>query len=175
MQSSETVEIRGHLIDSGILSVVLNDIKEYDADYVIDRFDVGHESTDLSEATITVFAQDDEALERLLMRMQTRGVNQVEPGEAEASPVQVDGVFPDGFYSTTNLATRVRLGGRWVEVSNPEMDCGLVVEGEGDDASVHTLPMVDVRVGMRVVVGASGVRIVLIARMWCSWPWSMEC
>ena len=159
MQASETVEIRGHLIDSGILSLVLNDIKEYDSDYVIDRFDVGHESTDLSEATITVFAQDDEALERLLMRMQTRGVNQVEPGEAETAPVQVDGVFPDGFYSTTNLATRVRLGGRWVEVSNPEMDCGLVVEGEGDDASVHTLPMVDVRVGMRVVVGASGVRV----------------
>ncbi len=159
MQSSETVEIRGHLIDSGILSVVLNDIKEYEADYVIDRFEVGHESTDLSEATITVSARDDEALERLLMRMQTRGVNRVEPGEAETAVVEDDGVFPDGFYSTTNLATRVRMGGHWVEVTHPEMDCGLVVEGEGDDLRVDTIPMVDVRVGMRVLVGASGIKV----------------
>ena len=41
---SETVEITGHLIDSGILSRVLSDIKEYGADYAIDRFDVGHEA-----------------------------------------------------------------------------------------------------------------------------------
>ncbi len=39
-----------------------------------------------------------------------------------------DGVFPDGFYSTTNLATKVRLEGRWLEVDNPEMDCGLIVD-----------------------------------------------
>ena len=42
-----------------------------------------------------------------------------------------DGVFPDGFYSTTNLVTRVRLEGRWIEVENPEMDCGLIVERDG--------------------------------------------
>ena len=44
----------------------------------------------------------------------------------------LDGVFPDGFYSTTNLPTKVRLDGRWYDVANPEMDCGLVVETDGD-------------------------------------------
>ena len=159
MPSSETVEITGHLIDSGILSLVLNDIKEYGGDYVIDRIDVGHDRSDHSHATITVTAADDEALQRLLMRVQTRGVNQVDPGEAATAVAERDGVFPDGFYSTTNLATRVHLDGRWVEVDNPEMDCGLLVEGRDDDVTVRTIPMSDVLAGMRLVVGADGVEV----------------
>jgi len=157
VQASETVEISGHLMDSGILSRVLDDIREYGGDYVIDKFDVGHDSQDPSHATITVTAEDDEALQRLLMRLQTRGVNQVDPGEATTAVVEMDGVFPDGFYSTTNLETRVRLAGKWVSVENPEMDCGLVVEGE----RVYTLPMADVRAGMTVVTGASGIKVIV--------------
>ena len=71
----------------------------------------------------------------------------------------MDGVFPDGFYSTTNLETRVRLGGRWVHVDNPEMDCGLVVDDSGDELRVYTLPMADVKAGMKVVCGASGIKV----------------
>ena len=159
MAVNETVEITGHLIDSGALSMVLSDIREYGGDFVVDRFDVGYESGDPSHVVITVSADDDEALQRLLMRIQTRGANQLDPGEAETAVVEQDGVFPDRFYSTTNLATRVRLGGRWVEVANPEMDCGLVVEGEGAALRVVTVPMVDVRAGMRVVVGSSGIKV----------------
>jgi lysine-ketoglutarate reductase/saccharopine dehydrogenase-like protein (TIGR00300 family) len=158
--ASEQVEIRGHLIDSGILSGVLNDIKEYGADYTIDRFDVGHEQQDLSYATLTVSAEDDEALQRLLMRIQTRGLNQVDPGSAETAVAEQDGVFPDGFYSTTNLATKVLVDGRWVEVENPEMDCGLLVEGSGESLRVRTVPVSDVEAGMRVVVGAAGIEVV---------------
>lgn len=155
MSVSENVEVTGHLIDSGILSRILNDIGEYGGDYVIDRFDVGHEAQDTSLAMITVTAEDDDSLQRLLMRLQTRGVNQVDPGEASVSVADLDGVFPDGFYSTTNLATKIRLGGKWLDVENPEMDCGLVVDGE----RVYTLPMSDVKVGMHVVTGASGIRV----------------
>ena len=159
MQSSETVEITGHLMDTGVLSRVLDDIREYDGDYVIDRFDVGHDASDLSTATITVSADDDDSLQRLLMRLQTRGVNQVDPGEASVDVVEMAGVFPDGFYSSTNLVTRVRLAGRWVTVDNPEMDCGLVVDDSGDSVRVYTLPMADVTVGMKVICGASGIKV----------------
>jgi lysine-ketoglutarate reductase/saccharopine dehydrogenase-like protein (TIGR00300 family) len=156
---SETVEITGHLMDSGILSRVLDDIREYGGDWVIDRIDVGKEAADTSHAFITVSAEDGEALERLLMRLQTRGVNQVDPGEASVSEAEMDGVFPDHFYSTTNLATRVRLPGRWIEVDNPEMDCGLIVEGDGAATRIYTLPMADVKAGMKVVCGASGIKV----------------
>jgi lysine-ketoglutarate reductase/saccharopine dehydrogenase-like protein (TIGR00300 family) len=95
------------------------------------------------------------------MRLQTRGVNLVDPGEADVSETLVDGVFPDGFYSTTNLETSVRVDGKWLRVPNPEMDCGLVLERDADGAPkrVYTLPMSDVRAGMLVVCGASGVKV----------------
>jgi lysine-ketoglutarate reductase/saccharopine dehydrogenase-like protein (TIGR00300 family) len=159
VHTSETVEITGHLIDTGILSRVLDDIREYGGDWVIDRFDVGHEAVDLSSATITLSHSDEDDLQRLLMRLQTRGVNQVHPGESEISVCDADGVFPDSFYSTTNLATRVRIAGRWLPVENPEMDCGLVVEDDGGTPRVFTLPMSDVKAGMQVVCGASGIRV----------------
>ncbi|HET6699039.1 MAG TPA: TIGR00300 family protein [Nocardioidaceae bacterium] len=159
MHVNETVEVTGHLMDSGILSRVLDDIREYGGDYVIDRFDVGKDAGDPSHARITVSAEDDEALQRLLMRLQTRGVNQVDPGEAETTECAQDGVFPDFFYSTTNLDTRVRIAGRWVQVENPEMDCGLIVDDSGERVRVYTLPMADVKAGMKVVCGASGIKV----------------
>jgi lysine-ketoglutarate reductase/saccharopine dehydrogenase-like protein (TIGR00300 family) len=157
----ETVEVTGHLMDSGILSRVLDDIREYRGDYVINTIDVGHESEDPSSARITVEADDDDALQRILMRLQTRGVNMLEPGDAVIGTTDRPGVLPDGFYATTDLATRVRIGGTWHDVENPEMDCGLVVADSPQGVvRVRTVPLSDVTTGMRVVVGASGVQVV---------------
>ncbi len=152
---TDNIEITGHLLDSGLLSRVLDDIREYGGDYTIDRFDVGHDKQDTSTARMTVGAEDEDTLQRLLMRLQTWGANLVDPGEPEITDAELDGVFPDGFYSTTNLPTSVRLDGRWVPVRNPEMDCGLVVEGD----TVRTIPMSDVKAGMRIVTSAQGVRV----------------
>ena len=159
MAPSEVVEIRGHLIDSGALSRVLNDIAEYGGDYQVQHFDIGHGTQDPSYARITVTGDDEPGLQRILMRLQTHGVNQVDPGEAAVETAERDGVFPDGFYSSTNLETQVRLDGRWIDVANPEMDCGLVVDSEDGGFGVRTLPMADVRAGMRVVCGASGIKV----------------
>jgi lysine-ketoglutarate reductase/saccharopine dehydrogenase-like protein (TIGR00300 family) len=157
-QATETVEISGHLIDSGVLSRVLDDIREYDGDYDMERVEIGHEKTDTSYARLLVKADDDRSLQRLLMRLQTRGVNMVQPGEVAVAQVTQAGVFPDGFYSTTNLDTQVRLDGRWIQVENPEMDCGLIVE-MSDPPRVYTLPMSDVEPGMNVICGASGIKV----------------
>src|SRR5688500_6387449 len=147
-------------MDSGILSRVLDDIREYGGDFVIEEFDVGHEAHDPSSARITVEAPDDESLQRLLMRLQTRGVNQLPHGDAAVARSDRDGVLPDGFYATTNLETQVRLAGQWHDVVNPEMDCGLVVEESATgDVRVRTVPMSDVARGMRIVVGAAGIQV----------------
>ena len=157
MQFSESVEVHGHLMDSGILARVLDDVLGYGGDYRIDRMDIGKHHEDESHATLLVSAEDDEALQRLLMRLQTHGVNQVHPGQAVTRPCERDGVFPDDFYSTTNLETVVRLGSTWVPVEHPEMDCGLVVT----DGRVRTVPVSDVRAGDEVVCGAGGIKVVL--------------
>jgi lysine-ketoglutarate reductase/saccharopine dehydrogenase-like protein (TIGR00300 family) len=159
VQATETVEITGHLMDTGILSQVLDDIREYSGDFVIEKLDVGHGRDDPSYGRILVSADDDETMQRLLMRLQTKGVNPTDPEEATLEAAEQDGVFPDAFYSTTNLETLVRLGGRWIPVAQPEMDCGLVVEGSGADVRVRTIPMSDVETGMRIVCGVHGVRV----------------
>jgi lysine-ketoglutarate reductase/saccharopine dehydrogenase-like protein (TIGR00300 family) len=154
---SETVEVSGHLMDSGILARVLDDVLGYGGDYRIDRLEVGKRHEDESRATLVVAAEDYEALQRLLMRLQTHGVNQIDPGVALTRPCERDGVFPDDFYSTTNLETMVRLDSGWVTVEQPEMDCGLVVT----DGRVRTRPVSDVQAGDLVVCGAGGVKVVL--------------
>ncbi len=160
MTVSETVEVSGHLMDTGLLARVLDDVLGYGGDYRIDRLDVGRAHDDESQAKITVSADDHEGLQRLLMRLQAHGVNQVDPGEAFTRVCDRDGVFPDDFYSTTNLETVVRLGAQWVPVEQPEMDCGLVVAG----GRVRTVPVSDIKAGDAVVCGASGVKVVLPAR-----------
>ena len=160
MSVSESVEVGGHLMDTGLLAKVLDDVLGYGGDYRIDRLDVGRAHDDESQAKITVSAEDDESLQRLLMRLQAHGVNQVDPGQAVTRCCEADGVFPDDFYSTTNLETVVRLGSAWVPVEQPEMDCGLVVT----DGRVRTVPVSDVAAGDEIVCGASGVKVMLPTR-----------
>ncbi len=160
MTSTEVLETRGHLMDSGVLARVLDDVLAYGGDYRIDRLDVGRAHEDESYARISVSADDDASLARLLMRLQAHGVNQVDPGEAVLREVERDGVFPDDFYSTTNLETVVRIGATWVPVEQPEMDCGLLVAG----GRVRTVPVSDAKAGDTVVCGAGGVKVVLPLR-----------
>src|SRR3954451_12608626 len=147
-------------MDTGVLARGLDDVLDYGGDYTIERFDVGRTHEDESHARIVVLAENDEDLQRMLMRLQTHGVNQVDPGAAMTRPAPVDGVFPEDFYSTTNLETVVRLGTHWVPVEHPEMDCGLRVVG----SRVHTVPVSDVKAGDQIVCGAGGIKVVLPPR-----------
>src|SRR6202044_1820857 len=114
-------------MDSGVLAKILDDVLDYGGDYTVERIDLGKADADESHAVILVGADSNEQLARILMRLQVHGVNQVDPGEATTRLAPGDGVFPDDFYSTTNLETVVRLDGQWVPAEQPEMDCALFV------------------------------------------------
>ena len=52
--------------------------------------------------------------------------------EARFEPAPADGVFPENYFSTTNLPTYVKLGDRWVLPDTPRMDSAIVqVDGGG--------------------------------------------
>lgn len=161
--AEERVEVQGHLIDSGVLARLLDDVIDYGGEYRVEHLALGRTHDDISVATLTVGAPTEEALTRLVNRLQVHGANAVESGEAVVRSVDRDGVFPEDFYSTTNLPTQVRLDGRWVGVDNPEMDCGLVVTA-GSPPRVHTVAVSDTRRGMQVVCGTAGVRVVPLSR-----------
>jgi lysine-ketoglutarate reductase/saccharopine dehydrogenase-like protein (TIGR00300 family) len=154
---SETVELRGHVIDSGILTQVLDEIIERDCDYEIVSFDVGKHHDDPSLVAIRVEADDADQLTQLVERLQSYGANPTSVEDVTLVAADLDGVLPDGFYSTTNLPTRVRVDGAWLDVANPEMDCAVVVDTAARTA--RTIPMDDVRAGMAIVCGVGGIRV----------------
>src|SRR3954452_5687287 len=154
-----TVALTGHLMDTGILARVLDDVLEDGGDYRIETLDLGRQHEDESRALVEIRADEAELLERIVMRIQVHGANPVDPGTAVTRPAPTDGVFPEDFYSTTNLDTFVRLEREWLRVDRAEMDCGLVVEERDGQATVRNVPVSDVRAGESVVCGAHGVRV----------------
>jgi lysine-ketoglutarate reductase/saccharopine dehydrogenase-like protein (TIGR00300 family) len=156
-----TVALTGHLMDTGILARVLDDVLEYGGDYRIEQLELGRQHEDESRASIEVSADDADLLDRIVMRLQVHGANPVDPGTALTRPAPADGVFPEDFYSTTNLDTFVRLERDWLPVDRAEMDCGLVVEDDGGRPVIRNVPVSDVKAGQTVVCGAHGVRVQL--------------
>jgi lysine-ketoglutarate reductase/saccharopine dehydrogenase-like protein (TIGR00300 family) len=157
MAATEIVELEGHIIDSLILAKVMDVILTAGGDYRVVEVEIGRTNNDTSRARLEVTADDDAALSALLTELQVHGANPMNLLDAEVVAADRDGVLPPGFYSTTNLATSVRLDGQWVEVENPEMDCGIVVS-RGRQV-VRTVPMHRIVEGDLVVVGHEGVRV----------------
>jgi lysine-ketoglutarate reductase/saccharopine dehydrogenase-like protein (TIGR00300 family) len=159
--ASEIIEIEGHIIDSLSLAKVMDMILAAGADYQMLDVEIGKTNIDPSRARLEVSAPDLDALMSLIDELQVLGANRVAMTDASLVAVQQDGVFPAGFYSTTNLPTSARIGGLWVDVGFPEMDCGLVY---GEDHRLSAVPMHRVRAGDMVVVGTEGVRVASLRR-----------
>ena len=153
--ATETVSLEGHIIDSLMLPKVMDEIIELGATFEILELTVGVKHEDPSVARIRVTTETDEELTVLLDRLRAQGANPETVEDASLGEVDIDGSFPAGFYSTTNLATDIRLEGKWIRVERPEMDCGIVVE----DGRARTIPMADVKKGAQVVMRSLGIRV----------------
>ena len=124
---SEIVELRGHIIDSQILPKVLDQIMVFGADYAIESIQIGHSQRDASHARVRIDAPDEATLQSVLEHVTRSGATLIRSVDAVLKAAPCDGVLPDDFYASTNLPTEIQLNGRWIGVSNAEMDCGIVV------------------------------------------------
>ncbi len=158
----EDIEVRGHIIDSLILPKVLDGITAGGGNFRIKDIAIGHGRSDPSFARIEVQAPSEAALESILAQIADHGAAPVHGRDARLVPADMDGAFPEGFYSTTNQRTEVRVGGHWHGVADQEMDCGVVVD-KASGAS-RCVPMTDVKRGMPIVVGHVGVRVFPLER-----------
>ncbi|MDE2127398.1 MAG: TIGR00300 family protein [Armatimonadetes bacterium] len=161
--AAELVHLDGHIVDSLTLSKVLDIILLEDARYEIEHFRIGATRFDTSHAEILVIADDPAKLEHVLHRIGQHGAVRAS-GEAIIAPSPADGVFPDGFYATTNLETAVHVKRAWIPVPNIEMDCGLVLDTKASPVTVRCVPMHRVKRGEAVLVGDAGVRVTPMAR-----------
>jgi lysine-ketoglutarate reductase/saccharopine dehydrogenase-like protein (TIGR00300 family) len=153
----EDVEIAGHIIDSLILPKVLDTITAGGGAFQIKRITIGQGRSDPSYALVEVQADSSDLLAQILAQIADHGAVPTTTQDCRLAAADMDGAFPEGFYSTTNQRTEVRLGGEWVEVADQEMDCGVVVDMS--HKSARCIPMIDVKRGMQIVLGHAGVRV----------------
>src|SRR6266851_5452261 len=162
MTFSEIVELHGHIIDSYALPRLMDEVMDRGGEFVIQEIQVGRRKDEPSYARIQISAPDEELLALLLDRVERIGAVPRDAEEVTTAPAPADGVFPEGFYSTTNLETSVRLGGQWVRVEWPEMDCGIAVDRTASRAWMVALS--DVKRDEPLVVGHEGVRVTPLER-----------
>src|SRR4030095_2260770 len=102
---SETIELRGHIIDSLILPKVLDQILTHGANFKIAEIKIGKKRADPSFARIEVSAESSEALDELVLRLRQHGAEAAKPADAQLVRAPADGVCPSDFYVTTHHQT----------------------------------------------------------------------
>ena len=148
-------QARGHLIDSGLLSDALEAVQAAGASYRVLRLDIGLQRTDESQLELEVTAPARKQWERVRADLMSLGLSETETQDAVFATVDLDGTAPEGFYSTTNLATEVRIGGHWHPVQHQRMDATIVWDG----SAAVCVKLRDLAVGQRLVVGFAGIRV----------------
>ncbi len=150
------IEMEGHLIDSQMLTKVLDRIMDMGGEFEIKTFRIGEKKNDTSYVQITVTGEDSLHLERILLELNALGARLLEMEDVRSQIAPGDMVVPRGFYTTTNHPTYVRYHGIWVEVEANHMD-GIIVLHNG--RAVCT-PIGHIKKGDRVVIGTTGVKVV---------------
>lgn len=153
----EDVELRGHIVDSLILPKVLDLITAGGGAFKIKQITIGQHRTDPSYALLEVAAPSQAILQAVLEQISDHGATAVALTDCQLVAADMNGAFPEGFYSSTNQRTEVRVDGTWIEVQDQEMDCGVVVDRAA--VTARCIPMTDVSQGMMVIVGHAGVRV----------------
>ena len=159
---SETIELRGHIIDSLILPKVLDQILTHGGNFKITEIKIGKKRADQSFARVEVSAPTSEALDELVLRLRQHGAELVNRANAQLAKAPADGVFPRDFYVTTNQQTFVRFDGKEIEVQPVMMDSAIAVDRK--KRSARAVKFFDVGAGDEIVVGHQGVRVVPVQR-----------
>jgi lysine-ketoglutarate reductase/saccharopine dehydrogenase-like protein (TIGR00300 family) len=153
----EDVEVRGHIIDSLILPKILDCITTNGGTFRIKDITIGQAPTDSSHALLEVGAPQEPVLQRILAQIADHGAVPTTLQDCRLVAADLAGTFPEGFYSTTNQHTEVRLSGRWIPVRDQGMDCGIAVDLQHGTARCRRMNQVEV--GDAIVVGHTGVRV----------------
>jgi lysine-ketoglutarate reductase/saccharopine dehydrogenase-like protein (TIGR00300 family) len=154
--------LEGHIIDSMMLPQVMDLVMDLGGNFTIEELKVGQHKTDTSRCRLEVVAPTAEALDTIVRRARDLGAIAAAEEPVQLAEVTQPGVYPEGFYSTTNLPTYVLLGGHWVHVQKQEMDTAIAVDEAA--GSARCIPFQEAKPGMKVVVGHAGVRVVPLER-----------
>ena len=162
MTQSSVLLLEGHIIDSMMLPRLLDLVMDLGGAFDIQELRVGQRKQDQSSCRIEVSADDTSTLDEIVRRARELGARVASEAPVHTDRVTVEGVYPDGFYSTSNLPTQVLIDGGWVDVEKQEMDCAVAVDRATRRA--WCIPFYEAVPGLEVIVGHSGVRVLPLER-----------
>ena len=152
---SAIVGAEGHLIDSNILNAIFDKVIERGAAFEVLEFSIGRTNDDFSRISLKVSAPSASGLQRLVEDLMQLGCNPADQTDALVRLADRDGCAPDDFYSTTNMRTQVRIGGRSLDVERQRMDAVIVIA----DGIAECRKLREVRTGDQIVCGVEGIRV----------------
>src|SRR5947209_3553174 len=145
-----------------ILPQVMDLVMDLGGNFTIEELRVGQHKTDPSYCRLEVVAASAELLERIVRGARSFGATAESEQAAQLQRVSQDGVFPEGFYSTSNLPTEVLVDSTWLAVGNMEMDAAIAVDRAAKRA--RCIVFQGAKPGTEVVVGYQGVRVTPLER-----------
>lgn len=156
----QEVEVRGHLIDSLILTKIFDGIMDLGGEFEVLKIRIGRRKKDASYAKLRIQGKSKKHLEDILELVYREGATAKIQKEVNLRAAAKDMVMPDDFYSTTNNHTQVFYKGRWLDVDNMMMDKCIVIRS----GKAECVPIRNIRKGDKIIVGEEGIRILPPAR-----------
>jgi len=151
----QEIEVKGHLIDSAILTKIFDRIMDLKGEFEILEIHIGKKKKDESYARLRVQGTSQKHLNKILDLIYREGATAKSQKSVKLKTASKNMVMPDNFYSTTNNHTQIFYKNRWIEVENMMMDKCIVVKG----ARAKCVPIREIKKGDTIVIGEFGVRV----------------
>ena len=153
---SSEIELRGHIIDSLILTKVFDGIMDHGGSFEVLDIQVGKKKKDESYAKLLVIGKNEKNLDRILNYAYRQGATSKTQSDVKLNTALKDMVMPDNFYSTTNNQTQIFLKNKWIDVENIMMDKCIVVKAK----KATCVPIRQIKKGDKIVVGENGIKVI---------------
>jgi lysine-ketoglutarate reductase/saccharopine dehydrogenase-like protein (TIGR00300 family) len=157
---SRTIQLEGHLLDSGLVNRVLDTIVAGGGSFQVVNFSLGAQRLDTSAAEVKVSAPDAVVMADIMGQLIDLGAVSTDQGspDAKLAAVTQAGVAADDFYATTIYPTEISIAGAWVKVQGQRMDGAITVSQTPAGIIARCKLLRDLLVGESVVVGSEGIR-----------------
>jgi lysine-ketoglutarate reductase/saccharopine dehydrogenase-like protein (TIGR00300 family) len=152
------IEVRGHLVDSSILTRIFDKVMDLKGDFTVEEFIIGKKKEDHSYARLVIRGNSESHLSNLLENLFREGATSVSTESVTCVSAPKDMVLPDDFYSTTNNATQLYFDNTWINVERMMMDKCIVLDPVNKRAQCKTNR--EVKKGDLIVTGEKGIKIV---------------
>jgi lysine-ketoglutarate reductase/saccharopine dehydrogenase-like protein (TIGR00300 family) len=153
----QEIEVKGHLVDSSILTRIFDNIMDLKGDFTVEEFSIGKRKQDYSYARLIVKGNNKEHLSNILEFLFREGATTISLDDVKYMASPKDMVLPDDFYSTTNNPTQIFFQGEWINVENMMMDKCIVLDPNNKIAQCKINR--DVKKGDLIVIGERGIKI----------------